>query len=177
MISPMTRTPSWGVVVTIITTVAISISCGGQETGSSGGGSAGSAGSAGSGGSGGGGGSAGSGGSAGRADSAGGAGSTGSGGAAGSGGSAGSSVSCFETMTTGGGQCLFVVDTSHGFTCPINTEPGSCPSSGVVGCCVMPQPGSHTETNGICYYQASQISSGKDTCATKSGSSWSATVP
>jgi hypothetical protein len=80
-------------------------------------------------------------------------------------------IQCFEILGSGPGEtCGYSAST---MPCAAGTSPGTCPSSGLVGCCV------DTLSSGvaaICYYAAAAASSAMALC-TGSDQTWVTTSP
>ena len=105
--------------------------------------------------------------------------------------SGGSGAKCFTLRVTpsvydptGGNECEFLITTSGSADCATmygvaaNTT-GSCPSAGLVGCCVTDigaegaAPGT---TSGLCYYDAALATEAKASCTTKNNT-WQTAAP
>lgn len=87
------------------------------------------------------------------------------------------SVSCYDVTGTGTSKtCSFESTTVSGVSCTAPAQPGSCPSTGLVGCCAMTvTSGGNSVGGGVCYYDESTAASEKSTCATNKGT-WSTTA-
>jgi hypothetical protein len=82
----------------------------------------------------------------------------------------GTGAGCYVVSGTGGAQqCFYTASTALGFTCssaPPGSAPGSCPSSGLVGCCVGTQftDGGEQDTTATCYYSSSDAADASAQC-------------
>jgi hypothetical protein len=70
------------------------------------------------------------------------------------------------------GSCIYLSNTVPDFQCPMAPGPayemGTCPSSGLFGCCVVTMLGSYASTHAICYYSPDKLA----LAARKSCESW-----
>jgi hypothetical protein len=116
-----------------------------------------------------------SGGTGGSAGSTGGAGTTGSGGTAGkSGGGSG----CSTVSGSGSEESCIYSDDSLGNTCTAPATSGSCPPSGLQGCCVaVTQVSGYTLTTATCIYDSSLVSGEMSECNKTATSKWQTTAP
>jgi hypothetical protein len=82
----------------------------------------------------------------------------------------GTEAGCYVVSGTGGAQqCFYTASTAAGFTCssaPPGSASGSCPSSGLVGCCVGTQftDGGDQDTTATCYYSPSGAADASAQC-------------
>ena len=95
-----------------------------------------------------------------------------------SGGSGGSTTECFSVSGSGTSdeECGYSGSSLSGYACPATTKSGSCPSSGLIGCCGGSESSDgDTVISGICYYSSSVATMAKSAC--KSPETWSTTAP
>jgi len=87
-------------------------------------------------------------------------------------------VQCFEVFGSGSGKtCGYSSSTSSSFSCTGGLEPGTCPSSGLVGCCVVTSSDAGvTEVAAICYYDTTSAAAAMGAC-TKPDEKWTTSAP
>lgn len=60
--------------------------------------------------------------------------------------------------------CAESTSTQPGFTCPAQLAVGPCPTTDLIGCCIITTIGQYTMTSGACYYDAASAQSGMASC-------------
>jgi hypothetical protein len=95
------------------------------------------------------------------------------------GGEAGTAVQCFQTFGSGGSElCGYSSSTMPGYKCPGGFSPGTCPSSGLFGCCVdTSMDAGVTAVGAVCYYSADAGTTAMGVCSSKPGEVWTTTSP
>jgi hypothetical protein len=98
-------------------------------------------------------------------------------GASSSGGGGGGGTGCFDMTGTGStATCSFASSTATGFTCTSPEKSGSCPSSGLVGCCGdTVTEGGFSTSSYACYYDSTTASEVKAACV--SPDKWTTSAP
>jgi len=98
-------------------------------------------------------------------------------------GCGGSGNGCYTVSGTGSTEvCAYVSSDTPGFTCSEmgangTGTSGSCPSSGLVGCCVHNiSAGGYNETTADCYYSAATAKTEMASCPT-AGGTWQTSAP
>jgi hypothetical protein len=93
-------------------------------------------------------------------------------------GEAGASVGCYALSGSGASRaCAWETSDAPGFSCSGSLRVGTCPSAGLVGCCIETvMSGGFTVVAAGCYYNATTAMAAMSSC-TGAGDSWSTTAP
>jgi hypothetical protein len=86
-------------------------------------------------------------------------------------------VQCYEIFTSGSQVCAYSYSNAPGFKCTGGLMPGSCPSSGLFGCCVITgKDAGATSVAAVCYYSPDSGAISMSAC-TGSDEKWQTTSP
>jgi hypothetical protein len=90
----------------------------------------------------------------------------------------GTSPSCYQVTGSGESQeCSYGHLAAPGYTCASGYDHGTCPSPGLIGCCVTTTTDNgYTATAADCYYNSTAGSAAQDAC-TGSGEAWQKGAP
>jgi hypothetical protein len=91
---------------------------------------------------------------------------------------------CFSTRALSEGTCVYVSSDAPGFSCAVGPSftMGSCPSEGLIGCCVVnASAGGYVSTAAECYYSADIAQDAQLACMEENQpgetASWQTTPP
>jgi len=86
-------------------------------------------------------------------------------------------IQCFETFSAPD-ICGYSSSNAPDYMCPGGFSPGTCPTSGLFGCCIDREvDGGVTSVGAICYYSPDSGTNAMAVCESKSGEVWSTSGP